>query len=145
MADNRMVQHVDGHRSDPKSPRLHDVTIVKGRGLDRIVGDGMLAVNTYHHQVLDRNTLAARFQPAAFDGSQGWVIEAFVSPEHTWFLGIQWHPERAQDFAAATLSTCAPRQTPKTGLSCSRRARPRHNSISSRLLSMLATSTPASA
>ncbi len=101
-AGGGMIQHIDGHRSEPNSPRLHDVTIVSGSGLGAIVGDELLAVNTYHHQALDRNTLAACFRPAAFDVSQGWIIEAYVCPARKWFWGVQWHPERAQDFAGAT-------------------------------------------
>ncbi len=101
-AGGSMVQHIEGHRSDTENPRLHDVAVVRGSRLGDVLGAGALAVNTYHHQALDRNTLAPRFRPAAFDGTQGWVIEAYESPAHGWLLGVQWHPERAQDFAGAT-------------------------------------------
>ena len=102
-AGGSMIQHIDGHSSSTESPRLHDVAIVAGSRLGAFVGAGPLAVNTYHHQALDRRTLAARFRPAAFDGSQGWVVEAHESLAHRWLVGVQWHPERAQDFAGATL------------------------------------------
>lgn len=101
-AGGAMVQHVEGHRSDTAAPRLHDVAVIANSRLGAIAGGGTLAVNTWHHQALDRTTLATRFLPAAFDGSQGWVIEAYESPAHRWWLGVQWHPERAQDFAGAT-------------------------------------------
>lgn len=101
-AGGAMVQHIEGHRSDTEAPRLHNVVVRSDSRLGAIAGDGTLAVNTYHHQALDRNTLATCFLPAAFDGSQGWVIEAYESPVHRWLLGVQWHPERAQDFAGET-------------------------------------------
>ena len=101
-AGGAMVQHIDGHRSSTEAPRLHDVAVCAGSQLGAILGAGTLAVNTYHHQALDRNTLAAPFVPAAFDGTQGWVIEAYESPAHRWLLGVQWHPERAQDYGGAT-------------------------------------------
>ena len=93
-AGGSMVQHVDGHRAPLESGLLHEVAVSPGSRLGAIVGESAFPVNTYHHQAVDRNTLAPRFQPAAFDASQGWLIEAYESPAHRWLYGVQWHPER---------------------------------------------------
>ena len=59
---------------------------------------GALTVNTYHHQGVNRQTLAARLCPTAFDATQGWLIEAAEAPAQRWVHGVQWHPERMADF-----------------------------------------------
>ncbi|MDH7568211.1 MAG: gamma-glutamyl-gamma-aminobutyrate hydrolase family protein [Armatimonadota bacterium] len=52
--------------------------------------------NSRHHQAADPAFLAPPLRAAAWtpDGS---VVEALEAPEHPWFLGVQWHPERPQD------------------------------------------------
>jgi len=50
-------------------------------------------VNSIHHQAC--KDVPKPFRAVAFapDG----VIEAIESAEHTFLLGIQWHPERLRD------------------------------------------------
>jgi putative glutamine amidotransferase len=98
VAGGQLVQHIDSHRSDPDAPRVHDVAVAPGSRLATLVGAGRLPVNTYHHQGVDRTTLAPLLRPTAFDAQQGWLIEAAESPHHRWVQGVQWHPERIGDF-----------------------------------------------
>jgi len=98
VAGGALIQHIDGHRADPDAPRVHEVSVIPGSRFARLVGMRNLPVNTYHHQGVDRRTLAPTLRPTAFDAQQGWLIEAFESPAHRWVTGVQWHPERMADF-----------------------------------------------
>lgn len=99
-AGGGMVQHFDAHRSDTEQPKLHGVTIDPDSRLGRVVDAPALDVNTYHHQGVDRATLAPIFRASAFAEPDPWLVEAYESPSHRWVVGVQWHPERIQDFAA---------------------------------------------
>ena len=54
----------------------------------KLLGDSS-AINSFHHQAIDR--LADSFRVSAFapDG----VIEAIEDPAAGFCLGVQWHPE----------------------------------------------------
>ncbi|MEE8392794.1 MAG: gamma-glutamyl-gamma-aminobutyrate hydrolase family protein [Rhodospirillales bacterium] len=74
---------------NPRDEAGHDVDIVAGTLLRRIVGSGVMSVNSAHHQ-------AARDQPEGVvinartaDG----VIEGIEAPGRSFCLGVQWHPE----------------------------------------------------
>jgi putative glutamine amidotransferase len=67
----------------------HDVEIVDGSRLARILGATTRPVNSMHHQGvrdLGRGLIATARAP---DG----LIEALELPEHPFMLGVQWHPE----------------------------------------------------
>ncbi len=100
-AGGSMVQHIEGHRAPLEAPWLHDVAVAPGSRLAGWLGATQVTVNSYHHQGVDRLTLAPSFLPAAFDGQQGWLIEAYESAQHRWVLGVQWHPERTFELPAA--------------------------------------------
>lgn len=93
-AGGGMVQHLDDHRSPLDNPFLHQVQVTPDSQVYQIVGQAAFPVNTYHHQGLDKSTLAAGFVPAALDAQTQWLIEAYESPAHRWVVGVQWHPER---------------------------------------------------
>jgi putative glutamine amidotransferase len=59
--------------------------------LRSIVGDS-LVVNCYHHQGVAAHPM---FEVAAL--SEDGVIEALESAGHSFYLGVQWHPETADD------------------------------------------------
>jgi putative glutamine amidotransferase len=70
----------------------HDVTVVGGSLLADIYDATRLSVPTYHHQaVADPGTLV----PIAF--SDDHIIEAVYDPTQPFVLGVQWHPEVADD------------------------------------------------
>jgi len=93
-AGGGMIQHFDGHRSPRENPFYHDVLIDVDSRLHEIVGLDRLPTNTYHHQGMDHDTLAPCFTPTGVADPDTWLIEAFESRDHTWLIGVQWHPER---------------------------------------------------
>lgn len=101
-AGGGMVQDFPNHRSSTENPELHRVSLAPGSRLHQIVGDPVLAVNTYHHQGVDAATLAPGMCAAALaDSPDDWLIEAFESTRHRWVIGVQWHPERIFELPAA--------------------------------------------
>ncbi|MEZ4661001.1 MAG: gamma-glutamyl-gamma-aminobutyrate hydrolase family protein [Caldilineaceae bacterium] len=93
-AGGGMVQHFDNHRSSAENPFQHDVIIDAASRLYQIVGADRLTTNTYHHQGIDQATLAPILRPAGIAEPDPWLLEAFESADHTWVIGVQWHPER---------------------------------------------------
>jgi len=92
--------HLDQHLADrrdrlphdrdrPRAEIAHEVGIAEGADLAEVLGSSRLGVNSHHHQGLD----------GAADGLEeiAWaddaVLEAVVSTEYSWALGVQWHPE----------------------------------------------------
>jgi putative glutamine amidotransferase len=93
------VHEVEGrsdHREDKDAPLdaqygpAHDVTVLEGGLLAKIIRERAFRVNSLHGQGIDR--LAPRLYPdaSAPDGQ----IEAVSLPDASAFvLGVQWHPE----------------------------------------------------
>jgi putative glutamine amidotransferase len=75
-------------RDRPRAEPAHDVRVVQGTLLARLLG-ARASVNSRHHQGLD--VVADALQEAAHapDG----VLEAVVAPAYSWVLAVQWHPE----------------------------------------------------
>ena len=96
---HQLVHEVDGRRDhrSPRSPDVdvnyapaHDIEIIEGRLLHRLVGEKRLRVNSLHAQGVDRLAPRARIEAVADDGQ----IEAFSVPDAPAFaLALQWHPE----------------------------------------------------
>lgn len=76
---------------DPSQP-VHDVEVVDGTFLHRVLGVGRAAVNSGHHQAVDR--VAAGLQASAF--SPDGHVEALEDEERR-ILAVQWHPEEMPD------------------------------------------------
>jgi putative glutamine amidotransferase len=94
-AGGSMIQHFDGHRSPRKGiTNYHDVMVASQTRFHQIVGEESFAVNTFHHQGMDRASIAPIFTPSALASPDSWLVEAYESPTHGWVLGVQWHPER---------------------------------------------------
>ena len=107
---------VEHDRSDDRMSRTHGVTIVAGSRLGGAASATAMAVNSGHHQAVDRLAPALRVTATAADG----VIEAVeVDDPDWWVVAVQWHPEdlttdsRAWDrgifraFAAAVSSSAS--------------------------------------
>ena len=99
-------QHVPDHRqNEPGCQVSHEVEILAGTRLASLIGQGTVAVNSFHHQAVDRLghglTIAAR----AADGT----VEAIEGPGFA--LGVQWHAETLADgrLFDALVSAAAPR------------------------------------
>ncbi|HET7456974.1 MAG TPA: gamma-glutamyl-gamma-aminobutyrate hydrolase family protein [Gemmatimonadaceae bacterium] len=84
-----------GATHDPggdRTARTHDVVVSAGSRLAAAVGrTGAMAVNSFHHQALDRVAAPLVVTACARDG----VIEAAETPpgDRWWVLAVQWHPE----------------------------------------------------
>ena len=67
----------------------HDVDVVAGTKLRRIVRSARLGVNSFHHQAVDRLGEGLRVSARASDGT----VEAIEDPRRPFVLGVQWHAE----------------------------------------------------
>jgi putative glutamine amidotransferase len=92
-----LIQHlpdvVDGsiaHRqSDPGWAMTHDVRVEAGSRLAAALGTSTLAVNSFHHQAVERLGDGVRAVAWSPDG----VIEGIEGSEERLVLGVQWHAE----------------------------------------------------
>ena len=78
-------------RSDARSARVHDVRVAEGSKLAKALGGSRLAVNSSHHQSIDRVAAGLTVTATAPDG----VVEGaeWTADEAWWLIGVQWHPE----------------------------------------------------
>lgn len=126
---HQLVHEVEGRRDhrSPKTPSTdinyapaHDIDIVEGGLLARLIGEKRVRVNSLHAQGVDKLAPRARAEAYADDGQ----VEAFSVPDARSFaLALQWHPEhRALEnsvsmkifdaFAAACRARAAGRLSP---------------------------------
>ena len=83
-------QHLPGHRqTEPATATTHTVHIEPSTRLERLLGDGVLRVNSFHHQAVDRLGRGLRAVAFAADGT----IEAIEAAGPRFLLGVQWHAE----------------------------------------------------
>lgn len=80
----------DANRSEP----THTVNIVKDSVLyDLYDRQNSIAVNSFHHQAVDKTGECLRIAAKSPDG----IIEAVESTEFKSIIGVQWHPEYLDD------------------------------------------------
>lgn len=92
-----LIQHIpdavpnalEHEQKNPRSEPGHEVSIVKGTLLHKVVGSDRMAVNSAHHQAVAQPAPGCIVNARAPDG----VIEGIEWPEHPFCLGVQWHPE----------------------------------------------------
>lgn len=92
-----LIQHIPDEvesplaheQPNPRDQPGHVVFLVEGTFLRRLVGQESLAVNSAHHQAVDRVGSGVVVSAHAPDG----VIEAIEHPGYRFCLGVQWHPE----------------------------------------------------
>lgn len=78
------------HRQDaPRHYMTHSAAVVGGTQLSKILGQGTIKVNSFHHQSV--KAVAQGFVVSATAPDE--VIEAIESVQHSFALGLQWHPE----------------------------------------------------
>jgi putative glutamine amidotransferase len=97
-----MVAGLANHRQAPgflDQGCFHDITVEQGSLLASITGAAEIAVNSHHHQGIDRigegAVVTAR---AVADG----CVEALEWPNRRFALGLQWHPEKPRSEAFFT-------------------------------------------
>lgn len=76
-------------RDRPRVEAVHEVRMKEGNLLSECLGTTTTGANSHHHQALDR--VAAPLQEIGW--AEDRVLEAVVSTEHSWVVGVQWHPE----------------------------------------------------
>jgi putative glutamine amidotransferase len=95
-----LVQHLPeivGHEQHKHTPSVfgdHDVDLVPGTRLQRLLGD-RAPVKSHHHQGYGNLGEGLQEAARADDGT----IEAIEDPSHRFALGVLWHPEEGEDFA----------------------------------------------
>src|SRR3954468_16662358 len=88
-----LLQHIDGldtHRHTLGAFSDHEVELDGDSLAARAAGGVRVAVQSHHHQGVDRVGDGLRVSGRAEDGT----IEAIELPERGWALGVLWHPEQ---------------------------------------------------
>ncbi len=92
-----LIQHIPDEvknplaheQPNPRDEPGHEITIVPGTQLHRIVGVEKLAVNSAHHQAVKDVGAGIVINATAPDG----VIDGIEDPRQRFCLGVEWHPE----------------------------------------------------
>ena len=97
----RLLQDLEGHRSHDDGPDdeplTHQIYVAPGAKSAAIIGSaGFFRVNSYHHQGLMEAQRAPRLMSTAYSVEDG-LVEGLESPEHSWVIGLQCHPERKEE------------------------------------------------
>ncbi len=97
----KLIQDLPNHRSekikDEWVPASHNIYIAPGAKTAPVIGmAGFFKVNSLHHQGLKEAQRAPRLMTTAYEVEDG-LIEGLESPEHSWVIGLQCHPERQDE------------------------------------------------
>ena len=94
----RLIQDLPGHRCDGDNYLVtHQIYVAPGAKSAAIIGSaGFFRVNSYHHQGLNEAQRAPRLMSTAYNVEDG-LVEGLESPEHSWVIGLQCHPERQDE------------------------------------------------
>ena len=97
----RLIQDLPGHRNEEadgrSEPATHQIYVAPGAKSAAIIGSaGFFKVNSYHHQGLMEAQRAPRLMSTAYSVEDG-LVEGLESPEHSWVIGLQCHPERQDE------------------------------------------------
>ena len=105
----KLIQDLPGHRGElPIVPsceggtqrshgrwvsKNHLIYLSPGAKAAAVIGmAGFFRVNSYHHQGLREPQKSPRLMATAYSVEDG-LIEGLESPEHSWVIGLQCHPE----------------------------------------------------
>lgn len=97
-----LLQH---DQQAPNWHASHFVHVTKGTILSSITGVEKFKVNSFHHQAVRNIPSGFLVSGVASDG----IIEAFESENHSFVMGIQWHPESLllkDDLISSTIFRC---------------------------------------
>ena len=85
-----LLQHVEGHRQTEEARiTTHDVRVEAGTRLAKVLGRTQVAVNTFHHQAVDKLGGDVRAVAWSDDG----LVEGIELAGASFALGVQWHAE----------------------------------------------------
>ncbi len=88
-AEYKGTKVVEHHMQPPYDVPCHQVKIVRGTPLERILNKLTLEVNSYHHQAIKE--LSKNLKPMAI--SEDGLVEAVYMPGKKFIQAVQWHPE----------------------------------------------------
>ncbi len=96
-----LLQHVDGHAGPgwgEGPPTTHPIRVEAGTRLASVLGPSpSLTVNSYHHQAVRAEDLAAGLVASAWaDSVRGLIIEGLEAAGDRFIVGVQCHPERTE-------------------------------------------------
>ncbi len=99
-----LIQDLPNHRADSEdSSTSHRVFVSPGSKLGAIFGaGGFYKTNSLHHQGLREPQKAPALLASSYSMDDG-VIEGLESPDHSWVIGVQCHPEREEEVAKGFL------------------------------------------
>ena len=97
----KLIQDLPEHRAERKDgrwvPNSHLIYLAPGAKAAAVIGSaGFFKVNSLHHQGLKEAQRAPRLMATAFSVDDG-LVEGLESPEHSWVIGVQCHPERQDE------------------------------------------------
>ena len=97
----QLIQDLPGHRPDEndsqRSTKQHQIYLSPGSKAAAIIGSaGFFRTNSYHHQGLREAQRSPRLMSTAYSIDDA-LIEGLESPEHSWVIGLQCHPERQDE------------------------------------------------
>jgi len=85
-----LIQHLDDHRqTTPGWKVMHAVSVEPGSRLAQALGADAIAVNSFHHQAVQRLGEGLRAVAWATDGT----VEGIEGADGRFVLGVQWHAE----------------------------------------------------
>ena len=101
----RLIQDLPDHRAEYSAEppnqgwisQTHSIYLSPGSKAAAIIGvAGFFQVNSRHHQGLREAHRSHRLMTTAYSVEDG-LIEGLESPEHSWVVGLQCHPERQNE------------------------------------------------
>ena len=90
---------IEHQQRTPKDQKGHQIKLHQGTKLKQIVGCETLGVNTTHHQAVKKLGKGLITNASSEDG----IVEGIESNNHSFVLGVQWHPEFLIDKDSAQL------------------------------------------
>ncbi|PKB82000.1 MAG: hypothetical protein BZY88_05460 [SAR202 cluster bacterium Io17-Chloro-G9] len=97
----RLIQDLPDHRAEHCDgnwvSKKHRIFLSPGSKAAAIIGmAGFFQVNSRHHQGLREAQRSQQLMTTAYSVEDG-LIEGLESPEHSWVVGLQCHPERQDE------------------------------------------------
>ena len=74
----------------PRNVCSHQVKVAEDSRLAEIMGEGVVGVNSFHHQAVDQPAPGLTVTARSLTDD---VVEAFEMPGERFVVGVQWHPE----------------------------------------------------
>ena len=80
---------IEHHMKPPYSRVCHQVELVQGGPLCKLLGRNSMGVNSYHHQGIKKLAPGLKATAVAEDG----LVEGIYAPDREYIQAVQWHPE----------------------------------------------------